>query len=444
MQAPGKASRYFCGTSFLLQMNLIADLQARGLVQDSTPGLEAQLLKEPTAIYIGFDPTADSLHVGSLLPVTLLMRVQRAGHIPYALLGGATGMIGDPSGKSAERTLQDLDTLEANVASIRAQLRRFLDFSQESEVPAHLVNNHDWLRDYSFLHFIRDVGKHITVSYMLAKDSVQKRLETGLSFTEFTYQLIQGYDFYYLYHTHDVKVQMGGADQWGNMVTGTELIRRKGGGEAHALTCPLLTKADGSKFGKSEGGNIWLDAVRTSPYQFYQYWLGQADADAGRLALTFSFRPVGEILALIESHAAAPHLRALQKVLAEELTILVHGEEEARSAQQASDILFGSAPLEALQSLSEGQLLAAMEGVPQVTGTLEGLSDGMDLLSFLADRGVYPSKGEARKAVQGGGFSVNKEKVKEVDFRLVAEHLLAGKYVLLQKGKREYWLAVFG
>jgi tyrosyl-tRNA synthetase len=337
-----------------------------------------------------------------------------------------------------------LDTIEANVAGIRTQLQRFLDFSSDSEVPAHLVNNYDWLRDYSFLHFIRDIGKHITVAYMMSKDSVQKRLETGLSFTEFTYQLIQGYDFYYLYNTHDVKVQMGGADQWGNMVTGTELVRRKGGGEAHALTTPLLTKADGSKFGKSESGNVWLDATRTSPYQFYQYWLKQTDADAERLMMTFSFKPVEEIEAMIAQHREAPHLRALQKALAEELTIMVHGEEELRSAQQASDILFGAAPLEALQSLSEKQLLAAMEGVPQVTGTLEGLSDGMDLLTFLADRGVYSSKGEARKAVQGGGFSVNKEKVKEVDFRLMPEHLLAGKYVLLQKGKKEYWLGVFG
>jgi tyrosyl-tRNA synthetase len=425
-------------------MNLLADLRARGLVQDSTPGLDEQLQKEVTAIYIGFDPTADSLHVGNLVPVTLLMRIQRAGHIPYALVGGATGMIGDPSGKSAERNLLDLDTLDKNVAGVRAQLEHFLDFSEAAENRAHLVNNYDWFREFSFLHFIRDVGKHITVSYMMAKESVQKRLETGLSFTEFTYQLIQGYDFYYLYNTHDVKVQMGGADQWGNIVTGTELIRRKGGGEAHALTCPLLTKADGSKFGKSEQGNVWLDASRTSPYQFYQYWLGQADADAERLVMVFSFKPVEELQTMIETHREAPHKRALQKALAEELTAMVHGEEELYAAQQASDILFGSAPLEALQTLSEKQLLGAMEGVPQVTGTLEGLSDGMDLLTFLADRGVYSSKGEARKAVQGGGFSVNKEKVKAVDFRLGPEHLLAGKYMLLQKGKREYWLGVFG
>lgn len=425
-------------------MNLLADLQARGLVQDMTPGLDAQLQKEPTAIYIGFDPTADSLHVGNLVPVTLLMRIQRAGHIPYALVGGATGMIGDPSGKSAERNLLDLETLEKNVAGVRAQLEHFLDFSTDAENPAQMVNNYDWFREFSFLHFIRDVGKHITVSYMMAKESVQKRLETGLSFTEFSYQLIQGYDFYYLYNTHNVKVQAGGADQWGNVVTGTELIRRKGGGEAYAFTCPLLTKADGSKFGKSEQGNVWLDAARTSPYQFYQYWLGQADADAERLVMVFSFRPVEELQRMIEEHREAPHKRALQKALAEELTIMVHGEEELRSAQQASDILFGAAPLEALQSLSEKQLLAAMEGVPQATGTLEGLSDGMDLLAFLADRGVYASKGEARKAVQGGGLSVNKEKVKAVDFRLMPEHLLAGKYILLQKGKREYWLGVFG
>lgn len=424
-------------------MNLIAELQARNLIQDIMPGTAEQLNKEITAGYIGFDPTADSLHVGSLLPITLLMRLQRAGHKPYALVGGATGMIGDPSGKSAERNLLDAETITRNCEGIRKQLEKFLDFDASKPNAAVMVNNYDWFKDYSFLDFIREVGKHITISYMMSKDSVQKRLETGLSFTEFTYQLIQGYDFHYLYNNHNVKLQMGGADQWGNIVTGTELIRRKGGGEAFAFTCPLITKSDGSKFGKSEGGNIWLDPNRTSPYQFYQFWLKLADDDAERMMFTFSFHPVNEIHAAIEAHRAAPHLRSLQKALAEEMTIMVHGEEELAFAKKASEILFGQAPVDALRSLNEKQLLEVMDGVPQVTATRDALTEGIDIVTFLADSKIFPSKGEARKMVQNGGVSINKEKVGAIDFKLTQEHLLNDRYVLVQKGKSNYTLATF-
>ncbi len=406
------------------------------------PGTEELLEKEMVSAYIGFDPTADSLHVGSLLPITLLMRLQRAGHKPYALLGGATGMVGDPSGKSAERNLMDLDTVQHNCECFHRQLSHFLDFTSGADNAAVLVNNYDWFRDFSFLGFIRDVGKHITVNYMMAKDSVQKRLETGISFTEFTYQLIQGYDFYHLYTHHNVKLQMGGADQWGNVVTGTELIRRKGGGEAFAFTCKLITKSDGSKFGKSEGGNVWLDRNRTSPYMFYQFWLNLPDADAARMALIFSFKPLDEIKALIAEHETAPHLRKLQKALAEEMTIMVHSEEDLAFAKQASEILFGQAPVDALRALNEQQLLEVMEGVRKVAGSKELLAEGADLVGFLADTGVFSSKGEARKMLQGGGISVNKEKV-AVDFKLTEAHLLNGKYVLLQKGKKDYTLATF-
>lgn len=426
-------------------MNLIAELKARNLVQDMIPGTEEQLQKEMTSGYIGFDPTADSLHVGSLLPITLLMRLQRAGHKPYALVGGATGMIGDPSGKSAERNLLDGETIQRNCDGIRRQLEKFLDFDAAKPNAAVMVNNYDWFKDYTFIDFIREVGKHITVSYMMAKDSVQKRLETGLSFTEFSYQLIQGHDFQHLYTHNNVKLQMGGADQWGNIVTGTELIRRKGGSDAFAFTCPLVTKSDGSKFGKSEGGNIWLDAERTSPYQFYQFWLKLPDAEAEKMSLIFSFRTVEEIKALIAEHQEAPHQRKLQKALAEELTILVHSAEDLAFAQKASDILFGQAAVETLRELNEKQLLEVMEGVPQVSGdrnVLQG-DEGMDLLTFLADSGVFASKGEARKMVQGGGVSINKEKVTAIDFKLKPEHLLNEKYMLIQKGKSNYTLATF-
>ena len=424
-------------------MNLIKELQARNLVQDIMPGTEEQLQKEMTSGYVGFDPTADSLHVGNLVPITLLMRLQRAGHKPYALVGGATGMIGDPSGKSAERNLLDMDTILANCEGIKKQLSKFIDFGTDVPNGAVMVNNYDWFKNFSFLDFIRDAGKHISVNYMMSKDSVQKRLETGLSFTEFTYQLIQGYDYYHLNKENNVKLQMGGADQWGNIVTGTELIRRKGGSDAFAFTTPLVTKSDGSKFGKSEQGNVWLDAERTSPYQFYQFWLKQADDDSVRMTLTFSFRPLEEINALIEEHKTAPHLRKLQKALAEELTIMVHSAEDLAFAQKASEILFGQSTVDALRALNERQLLEVMEGVPQVSGTKDALGEGVDLITFLADRKVFPSKGEARKMIQNGGVSINKEKVVGTEFLLKQEHLLNDKYMLIQKGKSNYTLAIF-
>jgi tyrosyl-tRNA synthetase len=424
-------------------MNLIAELRERNLLQDIMPGTEEQLEKEMTAGYIGFDPTADSLHVGNLVPITLLMRLQRAGHKPYALVGGATGMIGDPSGKSAERNLLDTETIARNCDGIKKQLERFIDFSSEAPNAAVMVNNYDWFQNYSFLNFIREIGKHISINYMLAKDSVKNRLENGMSFTEFTYQLIQGYDFYYLYNSHNIKLQMGGADQWGNIVTGTELIRRKGGGDAFAFTCTLITKADGSKFGKSESGNVWLDRNRTSPYQFYQFWLKLTDADAARMALVFSFKPVQEIKALIADHEAAPHQRKLQKALAEEMTVMVHSEEDLDFAKQASDILFSNSSVDALRSLNEQQLLEVMDGVPQVTGVKEALAEGLDLISFLADRNVFASKGEARKMLQNGGVSLNKEKVTAVDFKIQASHLLNDRYLLIQKGKKDFTLAIF-
>lgn len=433
-------------------MSLIEELEARGLIQDMMPGTAEQLAKEVTAGYVGFDPTAASLHVGNLLPITLLMRLQRAGHKPFALVGGATGMIGDPSGKSAERNLLDEATLRHNCSCIEAQLRRFLDFSS-GETAAEVVNNYDWFREFSFLNFIRDVGKHITVNYMMSKDSVKNRLETGISFTEFSYQLIQGYDFYWLNKHRGVKLQMGGADQWGNIVTGTELIRRMahldGASEEHgeraafAMTCPLITKSDGGKFGKTESGTIWLDPARTSPYQFYQFWLKLPDADAARMAYIFSFKPVETIRQLIADHEAAPHLRALQKALAEEMTVMVHSEDDLRFAQQASEILFSSKAVDALKSLNEQQLLEVMEGVPQVRSPRAALQDGTDLIAFLAEQKILPSKGEAKKLVAAGGISINKEKVSGVDFALRAEHLLNERYVLIQKGKSGYTLAIF-
>ncbi len=425
-------------------MSLIAELRERNLLQDIMPGTEELLDKEMVSAYVGFDPTADSLHVGSLLPITLLMRLQRAGHKPYALVGGATGLVGDPSGKSAERNLLDIEAVQHNCAGIRKQLERFLDFNSGAANSAVMVNNYDWFKDFSFLDFIRDVGKHITVNYMIAKDSVQKRMETGISFTEFTYQLIQGYDFYYLFNHHNVRLQMGGADQWGNVVTGSELIRRKSGGEAFAFTCKLITKSDGSKFGKSEGGNVWLDRERTSPYLFYQFWLNLPDADAAKMSLIFSFRPVTEIKEMIAAHEAAPHLRHLQKALADEMTIMVHSEEDLAFAKKASDILFGQSSVEVLRELSERQLLEVMDGVKQVTGSADQLQEGIDLVTFLAESGVFASKGEARKMVQGGGISINKEKVTAPDQKLTVDHLLNDKYVLLQKGKKDYTLAIFG
>mgnify|MGYP000669008444 CR=1 FL=1 len=427
-------------------MDLIADLKERNLLQDIIPGTQEQLNKEMTSGYVGFDPTADSLHVGSMMPIMLLMRLQQAGHKPYALVGGATGMVGDPSGKSAERNLLDKETLDKNCAGIRKQLEKFLDFDESKPNAAVMVNNYDWFKDFSFLDFIRDAGKHITVSYMMSKDSVQKRLETGLSFTEFSYQLIQGYDFYYLNEHMNVKLQMGGADQWGNIVTGTELIRRKGGKEAYAFTGPLITKADGSKFGKSEGGNVWLDPERTSPYQFYQFWVNLKDEEAEKLSLVFSFKPVAEIKALIAEHKEASHLRLLQKALAEELTILVHGQEAFDKALEATNIFFskGDKAIETLKSFTERELLEAMEAAPKINADkalLEG--DGADVVTLLSDNGVFASKGEAKKMIQNGGLSINKEKVQDPGFMLTQAHLLNDKYVLIQKGKKDYWLAIF-
>jgi tyrosyl-tRNA synthetase len=424
-------------------MNLVQELQERNLLQDIMPGTEELLLKEMTSGYIGFDPTADSLHVGSLLPITLLMRLQRAGHKPYALVGGATGMVGDPSGKSAERNLLDVATIQQNCDGIRKQLEHFLDFNSDAPNAAIMVNNYDWFKDFSFLDFIREVGKHITVNYMMSKDSVKNRLENGMSFTEFTYQLIQVYDFLHLYDKHKVRLQMGGADQWGNIVTGSELVRRKVGGEAYAFTCKLITKADGSKFGKSEGGNIWLDRNRTSPYLFYQYWFNLPDADAAKMALIFSFKPVAEIKALIATHEQDTAQRLLQKALADELTILVHSEEDLAFVKQASDILYGKSSIEMLRSLDERQLLEVMDGVKQATGQLDTLTEGLDLLTFLTESGIFPSKGEAKKMIQSGGFSINKEKVTKLDFKITPDLLLNNKYLLMQKGKKDYTLAIF-
>jgi len=424
--------------------NFIPELQQRGLLQDIIPGTEEQLGKELTSGYVGFDPTSDSLHIGSMLPIILLMHMQRAGHKPYALIGGATGMIGDPSGKSAERNLLDKDTLNRNVEGIKKQLSKFLHFEDNIPNKAELVNNFDWFRDFNFLDFIRDVGKYITVNYMMSKDSVKSRLEgtSGLSFTEFTYQLIQGYDFYYLNTEKNVKLQFGGADQWGNIVTGTELIRKKGGNEAYAFTCPLLKKADGGKFGKTESGNIWLDREKTSPYTFFQYWLNVADEDAKNLIKIFTFLPLEEINALVAEHEATPHLRLLQKKLAEEVTIMVHSKEDYDFAVEASQILFGKDTSEALSKLNEKSLLEIMDGVPQVTFAKQSLESGVDLIQFLADTNIFPSKGEARKMLQNGGVSINKIKVEGTEVTLNNTHLLNDKYALIQKGKK-FHLAIF-
>lgn len=424
--------------------NFIPELQQRGLLQDIIPGTEEQLTKELTSGYVGFDPTSDSLHIGSMLPIILLMHMQKAGHKPYALIGGATGMIGDPSGKSAERNLLDKDTLNKNVEGIKKQLSKFLNFEDDLPNKAELVNNYDWFRNFNFLDFIRDVGKYITVNYMMSKDSVKSRLEgtAGLSFTEFTYQLIQGYDFYYLNKEKNVKLQFGGADQWGNIVTGTELIRKKGGHDAFAFTCPLLKKADGGKFGKTESGNIWLDRDKTSPYTFYQYWLKVTDEDAKNLIKIFTFLPLSEIEALNAEHAATPHLRLLQKRLAEEITIMVHSKEDLEAAIEASNILFGKDTNEALARLDKKSFMEIMDGVPQVTSSKQLLESGVDLIQFLADTNIFPSKGEARKMLQGGGISINKVKAEGTEVTLNHAHLLNGKYILIQKGKK-FHLAIF-
>lgn len=413
------------------------------MIHDIMPGTEEQLNKEMTAGYIGFDPTADSLHIGHLVQIMTLLQFQQCGHKPYALVGGATGMVGDPSGKSAERNLLSEDLLRHNEACVKKQLEKFLDFSK-GPASAEMVNNYDWFKEFSFLDFIRDVGKHITVNYMMAKDSVQKRLESGLSFTEFTYQLVQGYDFYWLYQNKNCKLQMGGSDQWGNIVTGTELIRRKANGDAFALTTQLIKKADGTKFGKTEGGNVWLDAEKTSPYKFYQYWLNISDEDAANFIRIFTQREQAEIEAIAAAHAQAPHLRKLQSELAKDITIRVHSQADYDTAVKASSILFGNSVTEDLLGLDEKTLLAVFEGVPQVTISRDALhasSNVTDLLSETTKAQIFPSKGEARKMIQGGGVSINKIKLTDPNQKPEFS-LLQNKYLLAQKGKKNYYLVI--
>lgn len=417
------------------------------MISDMMPGTEEQLLKEMTSAYVGIDPTADSLHIGHLVSVMMLKHFQRAGHRPIALVGGATGMIGDPSMKSAERNLLDEETLRHNQDCIKAQLAKFLDFDSDAPNAAKLVNNYDWMKDYSFLNFIRDIGKHITVNYMMAKDSVKKRLSressVGMSFTEFSYQLLQGYDFMYLYEHEGCRLQMGGSDQWGNITTGTELIRRKLGGEAYALTCPLITKADGGKFGKTESGNVWLDRRYTSPYKFYQFWLNVSDADAAKYIKIFTDLPQDEIEALIKEQEAAPHLRPLQKRLAKEVTIMVHSEEDYNAAVEASNILFGYSTSEALKQLDEQTLLDVFNGVPQFEVAREEVEAGIKAIELFTDKAaIFPSKGEMRKLVQSGGISVNKEKLTNQDMVIDSSLLLDGKYLLVQRGKKNYYLLI--
>ena len=428
-------------------MNFVEELRWRGMIHTMMPGTEELLSKEMVTAYLGIDPTADSLHIGHLCGVMMLRHLQRCGHKPLALVGGATGMIGDPSGKSAERNLLNEETLRHNVACIKKQLAKFLDFESEAENKAELVNNYDWMKDYTFLDFAREIGKHITVNYMMAKDSVQKRLNgearDGLSFTEFTYQLLQGYDFLYLWENKNCRLQLGGSDQWGNITTGTELIRRTKGGEAFALTCPLITKADGGKFGKTESGNIWLDPNYTSPYKFYQFWLNVTDEDAAKYIKIFTTIGKEEVEALIAEHTEAPHLRLLQKRLAKEVTIMVHSEEEYNAAVEASGILFGNATSEALHKLDEATLLAVFEGVPQFEIDKNQLTEGVKAVDlFVESAAVFPSKGEMRKLVQGGGVSLNKEKMAAFDQVITTADLLNDKYLLVQRGKKNYYLVI--
>ena len=426
-------------------MNFVEELKWRGMIHDMMPGTEEQLKKEMTTAYVGIDPTADSLHIGHLVSVMILRHFQRCGHKPIALIGGATGMIGDPSGKSAERNLLTEETLRHNQACIKAQLSKFLDFDSDAPNAAELVNNYDWMKGFSFLDFAREIGKHITVNYMMAKDSVKRRLNgearDGLSFTEFTYQLLQGYDFLHLYETKNCKLQMGGSDQWGNITTGTELIRRKNGGDAFALTCPLITKADGGKFGKTESGNVWLDPRYTSPYKFYQFWLNVSDDDAAKYIKIFTFISREEIESLIAEHAAAPHLRLLQKRLAKEVTCMVHSEAGYNAAVEASGILFGNAAAETLHKIDEDTLLAVFEGVPQFEVARATVEAGVKAVDLFAEHAaIFASKGEMRKLVQGGGVSVNKEKLTAFDKIITTDDLLNGKYLLVQRGKKNYYL----
>ncbi len=428
-----------------MKLNLIEELRWRGMIHDMTPGTEEQLQKEMTSGYCGFDPTADSLHIGNLVPVMLLVHLQRCGHKPYVLVGGATGRVGDPSGKTEERQLLSVEQINHNLECQKNQLMKFLNFV-DGVNKAEVVNNFDWFSDFSFLDFIRDVGKHITINYMLAKDSVKKRLETGMSFTEFTYQLVQGYDFYWLYKNKGCNLQLGGSDQWGNIVTGTELIRRKysadgeGEADAFALTCPLITKADGTKFGKSEGGNVWLDPQRTSPYKFYQYWLNASDEDAEKWIKLFTLLSQKEIDDLILQHKEAPHLRLLQKALAKDVTIRVHSEEDFNMAVEASEILFGKGTTETLKKLTEDVLLSVFEGVPQSEISRTEVDNGINIVDFLAEKtNIFPSKGEARRMLKDNGVAVNKEKVTE-ETQITADNLLNQKYILVQKGKKNYFL----
>jgi len=422
-----------------MNTNFVEELKWRGMLHDIMPDTEELLTQEMVSGYIGFDPTADSLGVGNMVQIMTLVHFQRAGHKPIALVGGATGMVGDPSGKSAERNLLDLATLNHNLESQKAQLAKFLNFDC-GENSAEIVNNYDWFKEFDFLGFIRDVGKHMSVNYMMAKDSVKNRLETGMSFTEFSYQLIQGYDFYHLWKNNGVKLQMGGSDQWGNITTGTELIRRLGRGSAHALTTPLIKKTDGTKFGKSEGGNVWLDPKRTTPYAFYQFWLNAADSDAENYIKIFSIESRETIEALISEHAEAPHQRKLQKALAEEITVRVHSQEDLENAQAASEILFGKATEDQLRRLDNDTLMSVFEGVPQHELSAAALEGGLDIVDALAEvTTIFPSKGEARKMVQGNGVAINKTKV-TVNKQLTSEDVVAGNLILVQKGKKNYYL----
>ena len=430
-----------------MEKNFVEELRWRGMLQDIMPGTEEQLMKEPTTAYVGIDPTADSLHIGHLCSIMMLRHLQRCGHKPIALIGGATGMIGDPSGKSAERNLLTEETLRHNVEAIRKQLEHFLDFNSDAPNAAELVNNYDWMKDYTFLDFARNVGKLITVNYMMAKDSVKKRFNgeysQGMSFTEFTYQLLQGYDFVYLNEHKNCKLQMGGSDQWGNITTGTELIKKMTGNDAYALTCPLITKSDGVKFGKTESGNVWLDRRYTSPYRFYQFWLNVADEDAKRYIRIFTSLEKDEIDALIAEHDAAPHLRVLQKRLAKEVTCMVHSEKDYETAVNATNILFGNATKEALESLDEETFLQVFDGVEQYEISRQELEQGIAPLDLLAEKTqIFPSKGEARKMIQGNGLSMNKQKLTDAQTPITTDALINGRFILFQKGKKNYYLVV--
>jgi tyrosyl-tRNA synthetase len=424
--------------------NFVEELTWRGMIHTVMPGAEEHLMEQMRSAYVGFDPTADSLHIGNLVPIMLLAHYQRCGHKPVALVGGATGMIGDPSGKSNERNLLDEATLRHNQEAIKNQLAHFLDFESDADNAAILVNNYDWMKDFSFLEFIRDVGKHITVNYMMAKDSVKNRISSesseGMSFTEFTYQLVQGYDFLHLYRENDCSIQMGGSDQWGNITTGTELIRRIANGKGFAITCPLITKSDGSKFGKSEGGNVWLDANRTSPYKFYQYWLNSSDEDAEKYIKIFTFLTQEEINGLVKEHQESPHLRVLQKRLAEELTTMVHSKDDLENAIKASNILFGKSTSDDLKNLNEQTFLDVFDGVPQAEVKMSEIENGLDIIGALAEQtGFLKSNGEARRALKENSISVNKEKVKD-DYKITPTDLINNKFVLLQRGKKNYFV----